>query len=343
MAISTNFQTAPVQGVQNAQPAQQSAQTPAQLAAQRADQTLGQKVSATPVATQQQAPVGGSNAMRDKMTQAGMKDVATPPSDDNMRTYYSQHAPHSDLIGKGDYKAAAAAYGKDAEAAIQRGDQEAANAAMATQRQLEFTGKMGGGPVSFPPTHDQAKAHFATLKGKDSDIRNDFQTYTKEFYQHVGEDPESRAKGVKDVTYTPHKMSNGKESTAPVGAQDVRDNAQLNNRGRRVIDCEGYVQLGQDLLGSAGYTKPEVHRASDKTDPGHTGHVMLEMKDSTGQPIIVNNNNIQNERAAYGGQTPLWRRLGCDGPNDLLVTKGNTLDDATVNQMNRTNQYKPSY
>lgn len=338
MAITTNYQTAPVQNTNNTQAAQ-TAQTPAQLAARRADQVLGAQTVAAPVAS---APVGGSDAMKAQMEKAGMSGVHSPPQDAELRTYYSNYAPHHELIAKGDYKAAAAAYAKDAETS----DNQARLSAQATQEQLEFASKMGGGKVSFPPTHEEAKAHFATLKGKDDEIKKDYSAYTHAFYQHVGQDQESIDKGVKDVNYTPHKLPNGKISTAPTGADDVRDNAQLNNRGRRVIDCEGYVQLGQDLLGAAGYTQPTVHRATDAKHPGNTGHVMLEMKDSTGQPLIVNNQYIQNERQAYGSQpgvAPLWRRLGCERPEDLQVNKGRSLDNATMNQIQGTHKYKPNY
>jgi hypothetical protein len=184
------------------------------------------------------------------------------------------------------------------------------------------------------------------LKGKDGEIKKDYEAYTRAFYQHVQQDPESINSKVNDVTYTPHKMANGQISTAPVDSQDVRDKAQLNNRGRRVIDCEGYVQLGQDLLGAAGYTKPEVHRVTDGKHPQNTGHVMLEMRDSSGHSVIVNDQYVQGERQAYGsmqGSPPLWRRLGCEKPEDLLVTKGKTLDDAAINQSRHTNRYTPQY
>ena len=342
MAVGTHYNTSPVRGVTaTVQPAQ-VAGTPAQLAQQRANQVLGEKTSAAAVVPSQAPaePVAGSNVLRDKMVSAGMRDVATPPSDENMRTWYSQHAPHHELIAKGDYKAAAAAYEKDAMGAGENENDKRLDS-LATMRQLQFADKMG--KVSFPPTHEEAKAHFRSLKDKPgSEVSADFTAYTRAFYAHVGEDAESIKSGVKDINYTPHDLAGlqGK-STTPVGTDDVRGNLQLNRRGQRVTDCEGYVKLGQDLLSEAGYKQPAgggVHRVSNAKNPAGTGHVMLEMKRGN-ERVIVNNHQVMgSDRQAYQG---LWRRIGCEDPKDLQVYRGNSLDQAIQNQIHHRNAYHP--
>lgn len=353
MAIGTVNNAAPTQSARPTAPRADAA-SPAQLASQRADQALGPKVTTAPVTTTAPTPAPeGSNVLRDKMVQAGMKDVATPPSDANMRTWYSQHAAHHDLIGKGDYKAAAAAYDKDFQAAIERGDQKTANELRATKTQLEFAAKMKdaagpNGQVSFPPSHEEAKAHFRGLKGQDATaVGKEFTAYSKAFYIHAGNDQETLDKGIKDVKYTPHKVAGLKDpSTAPVGTADIRDNRGLNKNGQRVIDCEGYVELGKDLLGEAGFKQPAgggVHRVSNSKNPGATGHVMLEMSDAQGKRLIVDNENIHtSDRAAYArpGGTPLWRALGMP-QEDMQVYRGPGLDEATVNQVQKRNKYSP--
>lgn len=357
MAVGTNYNAAPVQAPQSAGQRTQTAATPAQLASERADQALGQKVSSPTVATTN-APAKptapeGSNVLRDKMTNAGMKDVATPPSDANLRTWYSQHADHHDLIGKGDYKAAAAAYDKDMEAAYARGDQARGNELKNTKTQLEYAARMKAaagenGRVSFPPTHDEAKAHFRGMKdNKDSGkVAQEFKDYTQAFYIHAHNDKETLDKlGKTDVKYTPHKNGN-MDSTAPVGTADIRDNRGLNKNGQRVIDCEGYVELGKDLLGEAGFKQPAgggVHRVSNSKNPAATGHVMIEMSRGKGERLIVDNSNVHNsDNGAYRrpGGTSLWAGMGMSQA-DMQVYRGSSLDQAATNQVNKQNRYNP--
>ena len=355
MAVATNYNTAPVQNTTPTGPRADSPGTPAQLASQRANQVLGEKVTSAPVVTTAPPapPAAGSNVLRDQMVAKGMKDVATPPSDENMRTWYSQHAPHHELIAKGDYKAAVKAYEADVKDASDKNDDQRRLDSQATLRQLEFAAKMkdSAGPdgkVSFPPTHDEAKAHFRTLKDKPgSQVAEDFKAYNRAFYAHVGEDKESKDAGVKDINYTPHKVAGVGTTTTPVGSDDIRGNLQVNRYGQRITDCEGYVQMGQDLLGEAGYSQPKgggVHRVSNSKNPAGTGHVMLEMTRGKDERVIVNNYNVVNsDRAAYAPAqgTPLWRSIGCQKPEDMQVYRGTSLDNATQNQVSRSNKYTP--
>jgi uncharacterized Zn-binding protein involved in type VI secretion len=201
------------------------------------------------------------------LTNSGMKNVGNPPSEADLKTYYSKNGPAHQLITKGSYQEAAAEYRKLADKATDPAEQK--RLAMVAD-QLEVAQKMKTakvGSLQFPPTETNVTDYFKTMKGKPiSEIKDAFQNYANAFYVH------SEKKGVDrgDVVYSEHKYKEGTtvyNSHAPVSWKEVTDNREVHSDGRRIIDCEGYAYMGQQIFQAAGFQNVNFGVVARKDDP----------------------------------------------------------------------------
>ena len=301
----------PVTTTQQAAPAAPAKKTPAQFAAAKADKVLGPQVSPEAAGKAMGAPGPvGSDALRQKLEKAGMENVSQPPSEADLRTYYAQHAEHHELISQGKFSDAAAQYRADAQK-LGNGDPRRGEL-FATANQLDYTAKLGE-KASFPPTQEQLKAHFQGLKKSDNKtVTKDFEQYTSAFYSHINSDAQ------------PQYLIKTHE--------DVTDRRQLNSSGQRLIDCEGYAMLGNQLLGEAGFKQPAeggFHVVSANGVQG--GHAMVEMQ-RNGESVFVSNNHAYNSPSkAYGDFLGALRQRGSSvGIADLRDYYGRTEDAAII-------------
>jgi uncharacterized Zn-binding protein involved in type VI secretion len=201
------------------------------------------------------------------LTNSGMKNVGNPPSEADLKTYYSKSGPAHELITKGNYQEAAAEYRKLADKATDPAEQKRLTM---VADQLEVTQKMKTakvGSLQFPPTETNVTDYFKTMKGKPiSEIKDAFQNYANAFYVH------SEKKGVDrgDIVYSEHKYKEGKtvyNSHAPGSWKEVTDNREVHSDGRRIIDCEGYAYMGQLIFQAAGYQNVNFGVVARKNDP----------------------------------------------------------------------------
>ncbi|MBS2037372.1 hypothetical protein JST97_20455 [bacterium] len=336
----------PVSTTQQAAPSAKPQQTPAQFAQGKANKVLGPQVSPEAAGKAMGAPGPvGSDSVRNRMEQAGMKNVSQPPSEAELRTYYSQFADHHELISSGKFADAAAQYRADAQ---KLGDNDPRRGEMfATANQLDYTAKLGP-KASFPPTQEQIKTRFASLKGASNrEVTSEFQQYTSAFYSHINSDPQGSKTG--DLTYTPHNVKSGKTTytgmDTPTGFADVTDHRQLNSSGQRLIDCEGYAMLGNQLLGSAGFKQPAeggFHIVNAQGADG--GHAMLEMQ-RNGESVFVSNNHAYNNPSkAYGDYLGALRQRGQQvNISDLRDYYGRSEDAAIIARETRDKNHQTEF
>ena len=229
------------------------------------------------------------STLQTAMTNAGMKNVANPPSEADLKTYYTNHAPAHEMIAKGNFKDAAAEYRKLAGAEKNPAEKTRLET---VAKQLDVAQTMGDakiGKVSFPPSEANAVAYFKTLKGKPmSDVQDAFRNYANAFYVH------SETKGVDrgDITYGAHKHTQGKTVynwNGPESWKEISDGREVHSDGRRVIDCEGYAYMGQQLLGAAGFKNIKFAVASRQDDPN-----TAENESFTRQHIMVSASRTVN-------------------------------------------------
>lgn len=227
----------------------------------------------------------GTGDLRDEMTKAGMKDVGSPPSEAELRTYYSQHAPHHDLIAAKKYAEAAAAYRDDA---VKAGGKAEAKALNRRAAQLEYAAGMG--KRSFPPTFKEVKKHFEGFQSKPAaDVNTQFQNYASAFYEHV-----QKTDRKADIVYD----QDGKakvDTFTPEDYADVSDSRGLNRNGQRLIDCEGYAYLGKELFGAAGYQQPEDGGFMVMRGKDDEAHVILHMQRGKNDKVWVSNSRATDD------------------------------------------------
>lgn len=255
------------------------------------EKKLDGKITAPP---SESTGAGGSGKPLDStvqtaMTNAGMKNVSNPPSDAELKTYFSKNAPAHELIAKGNFKDAAAEYRKLAGAEKNPAEKTRLET---VAKQLDVAQTLADakiGKVSFPPSEANAVAFFKTLKGKPmSDIQDAFRNYANAFYVH------SETKGVDrgDITYGDHKHVEGNTAykwTGPESWKEITDSREAHSDGRRVIDCEGYAYMGKELLGAAGFKNIKFAVASRQDDPN-----TKEDESFTRQHIMVSGSRTVN-------------------------------------------------
>ncbi len=247
----------------------QAGAAPAAQGAQIKERRLEGKISDNPKKAQDGKNAGKppDTTLQTVLTNSGMKNVGNPPSEADLKTYYSKNGPAHELITKGSYQEAAAEYRKLADKATDPAEQKRLTI---VADQLEAAQKMKTakvGSLQFPPTETNVTDYFKTMKGKPiSEIKDAFQNYANAFYVH------SEKKGVDrgDVVYSEHKYNEGKtvyNSHAPVSWKEVTDNREVHSDGRRIIDCEGYAYMGQQIFQAAGFQNVNFGVVARKNDP----------------------------------------------------------------------------
>lgn len=227
----------------------------------------------------------------------GNVPAEAPKTDKELRAFYATQAPHHELIGKGQFAEAGEAYREDA-AGLKKDDPRRAEL-LARASQLEYAAKMQNGKnkVSFPPTLEEVKAHFKGLrKAGATEVSKEFRGYVNAFYQHIQDlDPSA------DVVYDKDGGGKVRGESKPVATftpdefSDVTDKRALNGSNQRLIDCEGYAFLGEQLLGQAGFHqgKEGSHMLMLGKKDGDTqhSHLMLFLKRDSGEALYVSNNH----------------------------------------------------
>lgn len=220
-----------------------------------------------PNTTQQAAP---TKSMQQVMKDSGMAAASDPPSEQDLKTFYSTKAPANQLIAQGNYTDAAKEYRQLASAAT-----DPAEKARLTQtaKQLDTADKMKGAGVanmSFPPSETNMKAYFATMKGKSvGEIKGAFEDYSNAFFVH------SETKGVDkgDIKYDEefHMVGNTKyRTTTPEDWNDLNSSREMHTDGRRIIDCEGYAYLAKTAFTQAGFTQGGTYAGALRGDDPNT-------------------------------------------------------------------------
>jgi uncharacterized Zn-binding protein involved in type VI secretion len=247
----------------------QAGAAPAAQGAQIKERRLEGKISDDPKKAQDGKNAGKppDTTLQTVLTNSGMKNVGNPPSEADLKTYHSKNGPAHQLITKGSYQEAATEYRKLADKATDPAEQKRLTM---VADQLEVAQKMKTakvGSLQFPPTETNVTDYFKTMKGKPiSEIKDAFQNYANAFYVH------SEKKGVDrgDVVYSEHKYKEGKtvyNSHAPVSWKEVTDNREVHSDGRRIIDCEGYAYMGQQIFQAAGFQNVNFGVVARKDDP----------------------------------------------------------------------------
>jgi hypothetical protein len=230
---------------------------------------------------------------------SGMKNVGNPPSEADLKTYYSKNAPEHDLIANGSYDKAAEEYRKlAAKATDNPAEQERLTK---VKEQLDVAQEMKKANVQsleFPPSEKNVTEYFNTMKGKPIiEIKAAFQSYAEAFYVHEGD------VGGEDITYSKHKHQ-GKDSYAPESWKEVTDNRDVHSDGRRIIDCEGYAYMGQKMLKAAGF---DVNfGVAARNDNLNRAHIMVSGSRTITDPVdgkqktemaVISNNDFFSKSA----------------------------------------------
>lgn len=208
-----------------------------------------------------------TKSMQDVMKDSGMANVSNPPSEQDLKTYYSTKAPANTLIAGGKYADAAKEYRQLADAATDPAEKQRLTQ---TARQLDTADRMktaGVQSLSFPPSETNVKSYFSTMRGKSiGEVKSAFEDYSNSFYIH------SETKGVDkgDIKYDEetHNIGNTQyKTTTPEDWDDLNKSREMHTDGRRIIDCEGYALLAKTALTSAGFTQGTYAGALRKDDP----------------------------------------------------------------------------
>jgi hypothetical protein len=312
-SATSNDSSKQSQGASNSYPIILATRPPINLATaqpQIEERRLEGKISDHPKKAQGDGPKkaqDGKNAtkppdttLQTVLTNSGMKNVGNPPSEADLKAYYSKNAPAHELIAKGSYHEAADEYRKLANKAPDPAEQTRLKTVAA---QLEVAQTMQTANVKslqFPPTETNVTDYFKAMKGKPiSEIKDAFENYANAFYVHSEENGVDRG----DVVYSEHKYKEGNKvytSNAPVSWKEVTDNREVHSDGRRINDCEGYAYMGQKMLKAAGFENVNfgVTARNPNTAKSLTEHIMVsgsrtimgeDGKQKTEMAIISNN------------------------------------------------------
>lgn len=179
--------------------------------------------------------------------------------------------------------------------------------------------KARGVEASMPPTKGELKTYFKTFDKKSDRpaATGAFERYAEAFYVH----PANVGRPDEDINYSPDptkyalegklysKNDDAEKAQAKKGGtiydittsdasewKDVSTDRDLvgvggstaHAAGKRVIDCEGYAYLAEELLGAAGYKHEQVavqsksgeqHAMTVLTDPARKNHFVVVSND----------------------------------------------------------------
>jgi hypothetical protein len=151
------------------------------------------------------------------------------------------------------------------------------------QAQRDYTAKMSGvigTDIPNPPSVKSARAYFQTLADRgasQAEIKSEYDQYLKTFYRHPG-----------GVDWNP--KLDPKDVDARFAQQPVAKD------GKRLIDCEGYAALTENVLGGIkknGQPMFEIQHSAS------SGHVVAGVFPRGGDPrdgFVVDNTNVRDLR-----------------------------------------------
>jgi hypothetical protein len=196
--------------------------------------------------------------------------------------------------------------------------------------QLDFLAgmeKAGVKPVSYPPTEKQLTDYFATLKDNPAGAREAFDSYTHAFHAHP-----SNAGKAKDFDL---KYGDG-ATRVPDDWSEVANrpiDAQAENIGKQMNDCEGFAFMAEKLLGAAGFQLQD-HLTAHGAPAGD--HAMVAFKHPSEKTWTVTSNDkvftAKTERE--GAEKGFKYASGAETPKKTQFFQGKTMLDSQNGSVN---------
>ncbi|MFO0726392.1 MAG: hypothetical protein U1E65_21580 [Myxococcota bacterium] len=172
-----------------------------------------------------------------------------------------------------------------------------------------------GRKPNYPPSKEDLKDYFKTLKGKDSaTVQGAWQEYADAFHVHAGK------RG--DVTYSDKHAP--EESLPPNRPIESKDSARPWDGGKTINDCEGYAALAGMCFKEAGYT-PKFVGATNTTAAGAKNSHMIVVASKAGEkPIYVSSQKSAVVDSEKEGIDEGFKAVGYGKKGDTLIkTKPN--------------------
>jgi hypothetical protein len=201
-----------------------------------------------------------SSEIRSDMLAAGMTEVGQPPSDEELRLYYSFHAPAHQAIRENRFAEAAVFYRW---LAIGASDPAMYDRYTVAARQLHIAQEIKTvchREVSFPPKGIEIEDYFRALAQLPvREIQVAFQEYVDAFF-------------IKPVGLTNFCSSQPADAQPqeewctqiPVGWEDIQC-GKLRHDSRRLLDAVAFVLLGQKCLKAAGFSTGQFAVGSNQS------------------------------------------------------------------------------
>jgi len=138
--------------------------------------------------------------------------------------------------------------------------------------------------ASNPPTQDQVRRYFRTLRGRTQDALEAYEGYATLFFVHVGDSSNPGS----NVVYP---GGAGGRNTCDSLAEVL---ARRSEGSRHVVDCRGFSVMAIELLREAGFSSPSYMIAVPPSATGDSwqGHVFIRINSSDGSQIYIGNNRI---------------------------------------------------
>jgi hypothetical protein len=198
--------------------------------------------------------------LRSDMMAAGMKEVSSPPTDEQLRRYYASYAPAHEAIRENRFAEASTIYRW---LAIGAGEGDLRDRYIALARQLQVTYEIKTVTqrnVSFPPKGSDVEDYFLGLAELPvSEIQTAFQEYVDAFYV--------QPLGASNVWESDSLQSEPQEewcTQIPVSWQDLQQ-GELSDDGRFLLNPVKLALLGQKCLRAAGFSTGQFAVASKRS------------------------------------------------------------------------------
>lgn len=150
--------------------------------------------------------------------------------------------------------------------------------------QLDFLAKMDGAGVKpgYPPTEKQLTDYFSKLKDDPRGAREAFASYAQTFHAHpanAGKPKDFDLKYGEGASRLPDDWS--EVANRPI-------DAQAENIGKQMNDCEGFAFMAEKLLGAAGF-EVQHHLTAHGAPAGD--HAMVSFKHPSEKTFTVTSND----------------------------------------------------
>ena len=225
----------------------------------------------------------GEELKRDSEVRSGKLDKL-PPLSDFREDGLPQNASPGDPVAAAEagdkwkeYKTGSnTTYVKNDGAAVSDSD-----ANKARQAQKDYCAKMSGvigADISNPPSLKAAQGYFQTLANRGASpehVKKEYGEYLKTFYKHPG-----------GVNWNP--KLDPKDLDSSFGQQPI------GKDGRRMIDCEGYSALTENVLGGLKKDGKPMFDIQHGAGPGHVFTGVFPHGGDPRKGFIVNNDQIQD-------------------------------------------------